>query len=130
MTKLKWMLVLSAVLATVGCATQQPVYNVTGAPVVTASGKAPPAQEVQAAIIRAGAALGWQITQDKPGKLTGRLTLRTHQAVVGIDYDAKQYSILYRDSVDLNFQDGQIHRNYNGWIQNLDKGIRSQLTLL
>jgi hypothetical protein len=23
-----------------------------------------------------------------------------------------------------------IHRNYNGWIQNLDKAIRSELTLL
>jgi hypothetical protein len=120
---------LSAVLATVGHAAQ-PIYNVVGAPIVTASGKAPSTQQVQVAIIRAGTALGWQITPDKPGKLTGRLNVRSHQAVVGIEHNAKQYSILYRDSVKLDAKDGQIHRNYNGWIQNLDKGIRTQLSLL
>ena len=28
---------------------------------------------------------------------------------------------------DLAAKDGQIHRNYNGWVQNLDKAIRAQL---
>jgi hypothetical protein len=48
--------------------------------------------------------------------------------VVDIEHDAKSYSIKYRDSQNLNFADGQIHKNYNGWIQNLDKAIRAQLT--
>jgi len=128
-TRLTWILALSMVIMAVGCTTQ-PIYNVTGSPVATSSGKAASMQEVQSAIVRAGAALGWQITPEKPGQMTGRLALRTHQAVVDINYDTKQYSINYRDSVDLNAKDGQIHRNYNGWIQNLDKGIRSQLSLL
>jgi hypothetical protein len=129
MTRLTWVLALSMVVAAVGCTTQ-PIYNVVGSPVATSSGKAASMQEVQSAIVRAGAALGWQITPDKPGQMTGRLALRTHQAVVDINYDSKQYSINYRDSIDLNAKDGQIHKNYNGWIQNLDKGIRSQLLLL
>jgi hypothetical protein len=124
------MLVLSVALAAAGCATQQPIYNVTDAPVMTASGKAPTMSEVQVAIIRAGTALGWQIAPEKPGRLTGRLVLRSHQAVVDIQHNAKTYSIKYRESVDLGEKDGQIHRNYNSWIQNLDNGIRTQLSLL
>lgn len=129
MAKLRWMLVLSMVIAAVGCTTQ-PIYNVAGAPVMTASGKTASMADVQMAIVRAGMQLGWQITPAKPGQMTGRLALRTHEAVVDINYDAKQYSINYRDSVDLNAKDGQIHKNYNSWIQNLDKGIRAQLSLL
>jgi hypothetical protein len=33
------------------------------------------------------------------------------------------------DSTNLNYDGTNIHRNYNGWITNLDKAIRSQLTL-
>jgi len=50
--------------------------------------------------------------------------------VVDITHDTKQYSINYKDSTDLGASGGQIHKNYNGWIQNLDKGIRTQLSLL
>lgn len=129
MTKLiKGLLVLS-VLALAACA-GQPVYNVTDAPVVTVSGKALSMKEVQQAITRAGIQLGWQIAPEKPGQLTGRLALRTHQAVVDIKHDTKTYSIAYRDSVDLGAKDGMIHKNYNSWVQNLDKAIRAQLSQL
>jgi hypothetical protein len=128
MTKFKWLLVLFAT-ALAGC-TVAPIHNVKGSPIVTASGKAPTMQQVQSAVLQAGTALGWQISNDKPGKMTGRLALRTHQAVVDIDYDTKQYSITYRDSVDLNAKDGTIHKNYNGWVQNLDNRIRAQFNLI
>jgi hypothetical protein len=130
MTKFVWTLLFAVAMATtVGCATQ-PLYNVVSAPITTPSGKNVSMQEVQTAIIRAGTGLGWQIAPEKPGQLTGRLTVRTHQAVVGITHDTKQYSINYKDSTGLDARDGQIHRNYNGWVQNLDKAIRTQLSLL
>jgi hypothetical protein len=97
---------------------------------VTASGKPASMQQVQTAILTAGTALGWQMSNDKPGKMTGRLNLRTHQAVVDIDYDTKQYNITYRDSVDLGAKDGTIHKNYNSWVQNLDNRIRAQFNLI
>ena len=62
-----------------------------------------------------------------PGRLTGRLALRQHTAVIDIEHDAKSYSIKYRDSTNLDARDGMIHKNYNNWVQNLDKGIRAQL---
>lgn len=130
MTKFIWALVFAVLATTVGCATLQPIYNVVNAPLTATSGKSLSMQEVQAAIVRAGTPLGWQITPEKPGQLTGRLSLRTHQAVVEITHNTKTYSINYKDSVDLGANGGQIHKNYNGWIQNLDKAIRSQLSLL
>ena len=122
-------LMLVVALLAVGC-TSQPVYNVVGAPIATTGQKAASMGDIQKAIVLAGAQLGWQITPVKPGLLTGRLALRTHLAVVDIDHDTKSYSIKYRDSSDLGAQDGQIHRNYNSWVQNLDKAIRIQLLML
>jgi hypothetical protein len=121
-------LIAAAALALGGCASTQPVYNVQNAPVIPPPGKNLTMTEVNNAIMRAGSQLGWQMQPTGPGKISGRLALRTHLAVVDIEHDAKSYSIKYRDSQNLNFADGQIHKNYNGWIQNLDKAIRAQLT--
>jgi len=53
-----------------------------------------------------------------------------HVAVVDVNYSVKSYSIQYKDSTELGYDGGNIHPNYNGWIQNLDKGIRAQLSTL
>lgn len=60
----------------------------------------------------------------------GTLTLRSHTAVVEIPYSSTSYSIKHRSSVNLDEGGGNIHKNYNGWIQNLNKGISTQLGLL
>lgn len=120
--------VVVATLALVACGTQ-PVHNVTAAPVV--SSKADPSlDDVTKAIVRAGSALGWQMAPTQPGHITGTLYLRTHVAIVDVNYDQKNYSIKYRDSKNLDYDGTNIHKNYNGWIQNLDKGIRTQLSNL
>jgi hypothetical protein len=113
-------------LAATGCNTLQPVYDVVDAP-IDSGGKPMTMDAVQRAIQRAGVGLGWQIKPVKPGQMTGQLDLRTHRALVDITHNTKTYSIKYRDSTDLAAKDGQIHRNYNGWVQNLDKAIRAQL---
>ena len=69
-------------------------------------------------------------TPDRPGHVLGRLALRTHVAVVDIDYTDRTYSIRYKDSTNLDYNGTTIHRNYNGWIENLDKAIKAQLTAL
>ena len=127
MTRFTWVLVAFAALAAAGCQTSQPIYNVIDAPITGPGPKPLTMDEVQRAIQRAGVGLGWQIKPVKPGRLTGQLDLRTHQALVDIEHNTKTYSIKYRDSTDLAAKDGQIHRNYNGWVQNLDKAIRAQL---
>jgi hypothetical protein len=126
MKKLMWVVAAFAMLAAAGCNTMQPVQDVVDAPIVS-EGKQLSMADVQRAIQRAGVGLGWQMKPVKPGQLTGQLDLRTHRALVDITHNTKTYSIKYRDSTDLAAKDGQIHRNYNGWVQNLDKAIRAQL---
>jgi hypothetical protein len=104
--------------------------NVDNAAVPAQSGKPMSQDQVRAAIVRAGSALGWQMKDEGPNKLVGTLMLRTHQAVVDIPYSATNYSIKYRSSVNLDEGGGNIHKNYNGWIQNLNRGINTQLGLL
>lgn len=123
---LKGLFVAFAAAALAAC-TIQPLYNVKGAPVETPGGKPPTLAEVEKAVVRAGTALGWKMQPVKPGQVVGTLNLRSHTAIVDVSFDTRTYNITYKDSVELNYDGTNIHRNYNGWIQNLDKGIRAQL---
>jgi hypothetical protein len=104
-----------------------PVYNVTDAP-VAASKPNPGLDEIGKAIQRAGAQLGWQMKEMKPGYIVGTLNVRNQLAAVDVNYSTRSYSITYKDSAELQYDGKAIHRNYNGWIQSLDKGIRAQLS--
>lgn len=117
---------LGVALVVAGCA-PRPVMNVTDQPVVTAAGKQVTADQVRDGIVRAGTGLGWVMTPISPGLVSGRLSLRDHVAVVDVRYTTKTYSIMYKDSTNLSYRDGQVHRNYNGWIENLDRDIRNEL---
>ena len=127
----KWVAIVASVLVmfAVGCRGSVPVYNVTNTP-VAASKPNPSLDEVGKAIQRAGVQLGWQMKETKPGLMVGTLNLRKHVAVVDVNYSAKSYSITYKDSTELQYDGNGIHPNYNGWVQNLDKGIRAQLSAL
>ena len=120
----------AVVVLGLGACTSAPVYNVSDAPVTLPSGKALQASQVRQGIITAGAALGWRISDAGPGHLEGVLHLREHTAVVDIPYSATKYSILFKSGENLKAADGTIHKNYNGWVQNLDRGIRSALAAL
>ena len=122
-------LAAAATAAHAGCFRCEPILNVADTLVTTPAGKPLSADQVRASIIRAGAALGWQVREEGPGKLVGTLVLRSHTAVVDIAYSATSYGIQYRSSIDLNEGDGQIHKNYNSWVRNLAKGINAQLLL-
>ena len=119
----------AATLAQAGCLRCEPILNVADTLVAAPAGKSLSTHQVRAAIIRAGATLGWQMKEEAPGKLVGALVLRSHTAVVEIPYAATSYSILYKSSIDLNEGDGQIYKNYNSWIRNLTKGINAQFLL-
>lgn len=121
---------LCAVLVALAGCTQAPIRNVPDATVVTGTGKPATPEDVRIAIVRAGTTLGWVMTPVDPGLVSGRLALRGHLAIVDVRYTAKDYSITYKDSTNLDYRDGQIHKNYNGWIENLNRDIRANLLLL
>lgn len=120
-------LVLVAVVSMAACRTSS-VYNVVDAPVTISTTTASvQAADVRNAIVRAGAALGWQMKDDGPGRIVGTLHLRDHMAQVVITYSVQSYSINYLNSQNLKYDGGSIHSNYNGWIQRLDGQIRANL---
>jgi hypothetical protein len=122
-------LVFISTLFLYGCPHQAAVYNVYDEPVVVVGDKHSP-EDVKKAIVRAGSALGWSMKMVEPGKIIGTLHLRKHMAKVEIPYTKSSYSILYMGSDKLNYDGTNIHSNYNGWIQNLNRGISNQLNLL
>lgn len=117
-------------IGVIGCRGGAQIYQVKDAPVQTASGKELSMDEVRKEIIAAGVAAGWQMAASKPGEIVGTLNIRSHQAVVSIPYSTKKYSILYKDSTNLKYDEKAqtIHENYAGWIQRLDGAIRTRLT--
>ena len=136
-------LVLAMLIAIAGCPAVQ-IVNVKDAPVKTLSGKDLTFQQVTKAIVLAGMGLKWEMVVAEPGHIVGTLNLRSHQAVVDIPYTTKTYSIIYKDSrnlltYSLTPNNGRltgprsspevigIHSNYNGWIENLDNAIRTQI---
>ena len=119
---------LAAATLVLGACTTQPIYNVSDAAISTTSGKGLTQGQVRSAIITAGTSLGWRVADAGPGRLEATLSLRNHVAVVTIPYSGSKYSIVFKSAENLDAKDGQIHRNYNGWVQNLDKAIRAELT--
>ena len=124
------LMALAVLLLAASCASTRPIVNVTNAPVVASPAKVASATQVRDAIMRAGKSLGWQMTEANPGLINGRLNLRKHTAVIDVRYSAKTYSILYKDSSNLDYHNGQIHKNYHGWIENLDRSIQNELAAI
>ena len=128
--KLRALIALVGMLALVlvGCRSN-PVYNVSDAPVTTST-RNYSMSDVRGAILQAGASLGWQMKIVRPGLIVGTLYVRDHMAKVEIPYDRNTYSILYRDSSNLDYDGVNIHGNYNSWVQNLSAAINSRLSQL
>lgn len=118
-------LIVLVAVATVSCRSA-PVFNVVNAPFTK---EAPSLEAANDAIKRAGAALGWQMKTTEPGKILATLPIRSHVAIVDVTFNQKEFSIMYRDSTNLNYTGTEIHSNYNGWIQNLRNGIIAQSSL-
>ncbi|MBP0465303.1 hypothetical protein J5Y09_15365 [Roseomonas sp. PWR1] len=109
-----------AAVALTGCT--RPIYNVSRRPFQHPGSFEHRAIQIQ----RAAAGLGWQTDVVRPGVIRATLNLRTHVAVVEITYNQEVFSIIYADSSNLNYDGTNIHKNYNGWIENLERVISQQ----
>lgn len=127
---MKKILSISAIilaLVFIGGCRSAAVYNVAGMP--TEVKKSTTNGQMYNAIKRAGTTLGWDVKRVNDGHATAQLNLRTHMALVDIAYNHKEYSITYKESMNLKYdgEKGTIHSNYNGWIENLNQAIKVQL---
>ncbi|NOI68253.1 hypothetical protein [Vibrio sp. 99-8-1] len=113
-------------LIVVGCNRVQPIMNFEDTPVAYEL----QSQDVKAAIIKAASARDWLVKEVKEGELDAKLYVRSHFAEVSITYSNKFYSINYVRSENLKESDGNIHRNYNRWVNNLNVDIQKQLSIM
>ena len=124
-SRLVLVLALTALLASCRSA---PIYDVEQSTFNTTEQHS--LAEITEAVQQAGTRLGWQMEVQRPGLITGTLNLRSHQAIVEIPYDTTGFAIRYQDSTDLNYDGTAIHKNYNSWVQNLEREIRTEVSAL
>ena len=88
---------------------------------------------VENAILQALAGRRWIAEKREPSVIIGTLNIRTHQAIIEIDYTDAGYTIRYVDSTNLDYRvnrwgdDVLINRHYNWWIENLVHDINAAL---
>jgi len=114
------------VLLVLGGCRSNPILNIQDAPIEIEAKHSN--KDIKKAIVLAGAGLGWKMNAKKKGHIIGTLYLRKHVAVVDIKYTKKNYSIVYNKSENLDYDGTNIHKNYNGWIMNLNRQIQAQLS--
>ncbi len=87
-------------------------------------------KQIQGAIVSGGQTRGWVVKRVGAGHMEATLFVRSHMAKVDIRYADGNYSITYKDSQNLGYANGKIHRNYNKWVQNLNMDIQRAFAML
>ncbi|TDV66064.1 hypothetical protein [Pseudomonas sp. LP_7_YM] len=88
----------------------------------------PDQAEMKQAILTTLVKRKWEVQRVSPELIQAQITVRgQYHAEIDIPYTTDHYQINYRDSRDLDYQDGKIHKNYNRWVRLLDKGILREL---
>lgn len=104
-----------------------PIQNMVDVPVpVNVDGSHPNLEEIKGAILSGCRKRGWMPLIDDERQITCSISVRSsHYAEVEIPYTEKSYSIYYKNSRDLDYneQKQKIHRNYNKWVANLSSTI-------
>lgn len=84
--------------------------------------------QVTDAIQQAGLEAGWQTKLVRPGLIEGYREWGNgkHNMTVEVIYDAKNYTIKYKDSKNLSYDGGSIHRQYWIRVQAWDDAIKAR----
>ncbi|RDX36283.1 hypothetical protein DZA50_04230 [Kangiella sp. HD9-110m-PIT-SAG07] len=107
------------VISLSACNTSHPLRNLNNHNIEYLVDEAETIDDIRLSILRAGQVLGWKMDTVKPGLIRGTLHLRAHTAVVDIPYSLTDYSIIYVDSNNLDYDGHSIHRSYPRWVNNL-----------
>ncbi|WP_321862138.1 hypothetical protein [Pseudomonas paraveronii] len=117
-------LITLALLTSAGC-TSKPVLNTQHD--LPASAQVSE-EKVKQAIVAALQKREWTVQRLSPQLVQAEITVRNQfYAAIDIRYTRNSYAITYRDSRDLGYKDGKIHRNYNRWVSMLDRDIMAGL---
>ncbi|EFB3613888.1 hypothetical protein GKK49_03160 [Escherichia coli] len=120
---MKWFAAIAVVGALAGCARTAPIDQVHS---TVSAGHTQ--EQVKKAILKAGVERKWIMSEVGQGIIKARQQSRDHSAEIRINYTASSYDINYENSQNLQASGGQIHKNYNRWVRNLDKDIQLNLS--
>lgn len=117
-------LITLALLTTAGC-TSKPILNTQHElPVANQVSE----EKMKTVIINALQKREWTVQRLSPQLVQAEINVRNqYYAAIDIRYTRNNYAITYRDSRDLGYKDGKIHRNYNRWVSMLDRDIMAAL---
>ena len=117
-------LITLALLTGAGC-TSKPVLNTQHD---LPAGAQVSEEQVKQVIVTALQKREWTVQRLSPQLVQAEITVRNqYYAAIDIRYTRNSYAITYRDSRELGYKDGKIHRNYNRWVNNLDSDIMAGL---
>jgi hypothetical protein len=117
-------LITLALLTTAGC-TSKPVLNTQHD---LSTNTQVSEEQVKQVIVSALQKREWTVQRLSPQLVQAEITVRNQfHAEIDIHYTRNSYAITYRDSRDLGYKDGKIHRNYNRWVSMLDRDIMAGL---
>jgi len=120
----------ATVVAIAACASARvPVHNYVDVPIAAKTN--PTIEQVGRAIVNGSLAAGWQANEVRPGSIVALYKIRSHTAVVDIAYTTKSYNITFKEGDPGLKYDGQtIHQNYNDWVENLERVVRTHVNAL
>ena len=85
-------------------------------------------EKMKTVIVNALQKREWTVQRLSPQLVQAEITVRNqYYAAIDIRYTRSSYAITYRDSRQLGYKDGKIHRNYNRWVSMLDRDIMAAL---
>ena len=117
-------LITLALLVTAGC-TSKPVLNTQHDLPADAQVSE---EKMKTIIVNALQKRDWTVERLSPQLVQAEINVRNQfYAAIDIRYTRNSYAITYRDSRDLGYKDGKIHRNYNRWVSMLDRDIMAAL---
>lgn len=117
-------LITLALLITAGC-TSKPILNTQHNLPADAQVSE---EKMKMVIVNALQKREWTVQRLSPQLVQAEINVRNqYYAAIDIRYTRNSYAITYRDSRDLGYKDGKIHRNYNRWVNNLDSDIMAGL---
>ena len=119
-------LMLSAVIIGLSACSSKPIDLPSA---IVNSTPAMTTEQMRKAIISSLIQKEWKVQQDTPGLIQASINVRDrHFAEIDIKYSATEFLIQYRNSRGLDYKNGNIHRNYNRWVNNLKDLILRELS--
>ncbi len=115
-----------ALITLTSCHRIQPIYEVSGHPIPTASRNLN-SDQITEAIIQTAQADGWLVDKTSATEVRATEKWKDHAAVVIISQDGKTFSMRNDGSTNLRQANGNIHKAYNDRVRKLESDIERRL---